>query len=398
MAAYVKQLLASRGKQANNEGELNGFVRYYSGTEAVQSFAHLQEEVFVKPWVEAAPKNESAPAVALQTQRVDKKAASGKRVQLKETRGTAASSTSARAAGKGIAVHPPAGKLLDQVVGSSTPKEQASTSEAAAPGTKAPSDVSSKPKALKAKAAAQRGRRHAAAAAGTPSSSVQPSPRQAKENTAPAKRNTYVAPAKRDASRSVWASKRSLTAAVPDTKQPKKALLQAEPKPVEAGDASVPADKTPDAKKAVAKNSRKNILRAKDGGKPAEVGQRDRRGLHFSLVGTNSVRENSTRPRRSAAAVMEHKEKPSEMLAPSPSPSPVPSLEYYLQKNPDLGYYLTRVKAKYARAQPTVSTTMNPILAELEGKPKLTAADVVSNFLSASFGDEDSEDLTGLGA
>jgi len=55
MAVFVKQVLSERGMQVSNEGELNGFVRFYSGTEAVQNFAHLKEELFAKPWVEAIP-------------------------------------------------------------------------------------------------------------------------------------------------------------------------------------------------------------------------------------------------------------------------------------------------------------------------------------------------------
>jgi len=64
MAIFVKRLLTSRGQCITNEGELMGFVQWYSGTKAIQSYEQLENEVDSMPWVTTRdPKEKKTAAV-----------------------------------------------------------------------------------------------------------------------------------------------------------------------------------------------------------------------------------------------------------------------------------------------------------------------------------------------
>jgi len=54
MTLFVKRFLTSKGMRCTDEGELQGFVRWYSGSNAVQSFEQLNTEIMEMPWVEKA--------------------------------------------------------------------------------------------------------------------------------------------------------------------------------------------------------------------------------------------------------------------------------------------------------------------------------------------------------
>mmetsp|Transcript_14887 Transcript_14887/g.27240 ORF Transcript_14887/g.27240 Transcript_14887/m.27240 type:complete len:218 (-) Transcript_14887:39-692(-) len=51
MAIFCERILAQSGKVVTNRGDLTGFVPFFSGTKAVQSFAKLSEELKSVPWV-----------------------------------------------------------------------------------------------------------------------------------------------------------------------------------------------------------------------------------------------------------------------------------------------------------------------------------------------------------
>jgi len=51
MAAFSRVLLAKEGKMVANEGELSGFVPWFSGTSAVQTVELLKTELMAKSWV-----------------------------------------------------------------------------------------------------------------------------------------------------------------------------------------------------------------------------------------------------------------------------------------------------------------------------------------------------------
>lgn len=64
MIEFVVNLLEQDNKIVLNNGELAGFVKWYSGTKSVQSLERMKEELASKDWVQTAPKALSLAAQA----------------------------------------------------------------------------------------------------------------------------------------------------------------------------------------------------------------------------------------------------------------------------------------------------------------------------------------------
>merc|ERR1719424_2446344 len=60
MTHFANRFLAHYGMHCTDEGELQGFVQWYSGEKAVQSFEQLSTEIMEMPWVSKAPVATSA--------------------------------------------------------------------------------------------------------------------------------------------------------------------------------------------------------------------------------------------------------------------------------------------------------------------------------------------------
>merc|ERR1719356_1753939 len=51
MESFIRRLLLAHGKTVNDDGALKGFVPWFSGSKATQSFSEMKEQLFKKPWV-----------------------------------------------------------------------------------------------------------------------------------------------------------------------------------------------------------------------------------------------------------------------------------------------------------------------------------------------------------
>jgi hypothetical protein len=60
MTSFVRKLVKTLGLVVTNEGELQGFVPWFSGSKAVQNFQDMHDELLLKDWIEGDKENAAA--------------------------------------------------------------------------------------------------------------------------------------------------------------------------------------------------------------------------------------------------------------------------------------------------------------------------------------------------